>query len=120
MSKKPAKSTIPADKLAWYDRLIATNPAIERKGVTMPYTAVNGNMFTYLSPEGRLAIRLPKAEREQFLEQYATTLHEAHGTTLKEYVTIPEDLLKDTNTLKRYLDMSYEYVKTLKPKTKRK
>lgn len=44
MSK--AASEIPPDKLALYDKLIATNPEIERKGVTMPYTSVNGHMLT--------------------------------------------------------------------------
>lgn len=116
MSKKKAKNTIPPEKLALYDQLIASHPSIERKGVTMPYTAVNGNMFTYLSPEGSLAIRLPGEEREKFLEKYKTTLYVSQGTTLKEYVTVPDELLKNTEELRPYLDLSYAYIKTLKPK----
>jgi hypothetical protein len=27
-----------------YEKLIATNPKVERKGATMPYTSVNGHM----------------------------------------------------------------------------
>src|SRR5580692_12726071 len=30
------------------DKLIATNPSIERKGDANPYTSLNGNMFTLL------------------------------------------------------------------------
>src|SRR5438876_10049206 len=41
--KKPA-STIPAAKLALYERLIATDPTIERKGATVPYTSTNGKI----------------------------------------------------------------------------
>jgi hypothetical protein len=37
-------STIPADRLARYDLLVATLPGVERKGVTVPYTSVNGNV----------------------------------------------------------------------------
>ena len=49
MAKAPA-STIPADRLASYERLISTLPGVDRKGATMPYTAVNGHMFSFLTP----------------------------------------------------------------------
>ena len=42
------RSKIPADKLELYEKLIATNPDIERKGDVHPYTSANGHMFTYL------------------------------------------------------------------------
>jgi hypothetical protein len=32
------KLTVPADKLALYEKLVARNPGIERKGATHPYT----------------------------------------------------------------------------------
>jgi hypothetical protein len=116
MAAKKEKNVIPPEKLALYDKLIATNPEIERKGVGLPYTSANGNMFTFISESGLVGIRLPKNEREQFLEKYNSTLFEAHGTVMKEYVTVPEDLLARTEELKPYLDLSYAYVKTLKPK----
>jgi hypothetical protein len=31
-----------------YAKLIETNPDIELKGVRMPYTSLNGHMFTFL------------------------------------------------------------------------
>jgi TfoX/Sxy family transcriptional regulator of competence genes len=67
-----------------------------------------------------VGIRLPKPEREQFLQQFNTTLYEAHGAVMKEYVTVPEALLADTEALKPYLEVSYAYVKTLKPKPTKK
>jgi hypothetical protein len=59
MSAKKTTGAIPAAKLALYDRLLATEPSIERKGATIPYTSANGKMFTYLSPTGDLRLRLP-------------------------------------------------------------
>ncbi len=119
MSK--TSSQIPKDKLDSYDRLIATRPDIERKGVNMPYTSLNGHMFTILSKSGSLGIRLGKDQREDFLEKYNTTLFKSHGAIMKEYVTVPDELLENTGELKPYLDMSYAYVQTLKPKpSKRK
>jgi len=115
------KKATPNDKEVLYDKLIATNPKIERKGADNPYTSLNGNMFTLLH-QSRLAIRLPEDEREKFLKKYETALFEAYGTVMKEYVAVPDSLLEKTTELKKYLELSYEYAKTLKPKptTKKK
>jgi TfoX/Sxy family transcriptional regulator of competence genes len=67
-----------------------------------------------------LAIRLPEAERERFLKKYKTTLFEAYGAVMKEYVAVPDSLLEDTRELQKYLDASYEYAKTLKSKPTKK
>ena len=112
----------PQDKIELYDQLIATHPDIERKGKTNPYTSHNGHMFSHLSKTGTMGLRLPKEEREAFLKKYNTTLYKSYGAIMKEYVTVPDDLLENTAELKPYLDISYEYIKTLEPKptTKKK
>lgn len=110
----------PQEKIDLYDQLIATNPEIERKGKTNPYTSYNGHMFSHLSKTGTLGLRLPKEDREAFLEKYNTTLYESYGAIMKEYVTVPDDLLMNTEELKPYLDISFEYIKTLKPKATKK
>lgn len=113
--KKPASD----EREALYDKLIATIPAIERKGDANPYTSLNGNMFTLLH-QSRLAIRLPEDEREKFLKKYKTTLFEAYGAVMKEYVAVPDHLLPNTKELKKYLELSFAYAKTLKPKPTKK
>jgi TfoX/Sxy family transcriptional regulator of competence genes len=115
------KSPIPAEKVALYEKLLATHPEIERKGADNPYTSLNGNMFSLLlSPEGRMALRLPTDEREQFLKKYKTTLFEAYGAVMREYVAVPDTLLEKTKELQKYLTLSYEYAKALKPKATKK
>ena len=118
MSKKA--NMPPQDKIDLYDRLIATNPDIERKGVTNPYTSVNGHMFTHLGKTGSMGLRLPKDEMEAFLEKYDTTPYESYGAMMKEYVTVPDDLLENTEVLKDYLEISYAYTISLKPKPTKK
>ena len=113
-------SVAPTDKLALYEKLIASNPKIERKGATMPYTAVNGNMFTLLDPSGTMALRLSEEDREQFLKKHKTNLFEAYGCVMMEYVAVPDSLLKNTKTMQKYLELSHAYVKTLKPKASKK
>jgi len=110
----------PADKIALYEKLVATNPKVKRKGATVPYTSLNGHMFSYLNSDGVLALKLPAGEREKFLGKYKTGLVEAYGIVQKEYVTVPDSLLANTEELKPYLDMSFEYVKGLKPKPSKK
>jgi hypothetical protein len=115
-----AAQAILDDKLEAYDRLIATLPEIERKGKSMPYTSINGHMFTHLDKSGTMGIRLPAEAREAFLAKYGTTLFVQHGATMKEYATVPDELLQSTEELMPYLQMSYEYIKTLKPKPTKK
>jgi hypothetical protein len=114
MAKKA--SEVPADKLELYEKLVATNPSVKRKGATVPYTSLNGHMFSYLSKTGTLALRLPAKEREGFLKKYKTKLCEQYGIVQKEYVEVPDALLNKTQQLKKFFDLSYAYVASLKPK----
>ncbi len=116
MPGKKQQSKEYLDKLALYEKLVATNPKIERKGDTMPYTSHNGNMFTLFDKSAMLAIRLPEEERENFIKKYKAKLHETYGTVMKEYVAVPDNLLGKTKELKKYFDISWEYVQSLKPK----
>ena len=110
----------PADKLELYERLVATNPSVERKGAAMPYTSMNGHMFSFLTTAGKLALRLPTEARDAFLKKYKSKRCEQHGSVLEEYVEVPDTLLKRTQELKKFFDLSYAYAGSLKPKaTKR-
>src|SRR3984893_11468449 len=106
---KPAAGTAALEKLKLYEKLVATNPLVERKGDTVPYTSLNGHMFSYLSKEGKLALRLPSGPREEFLKKYKTRLCEAYGVVQPEYVEVPEALLPKTAELKKFFDISFEY-----------
>src|SRR5262245_26496024 len=106
----------PVESVALYDALLTTIPEIERKGATMPYTSVNGNMFSLLTPDGTLALRLPAADREAFLKRHDAALCVQYGVVMKEYVQVPASLLRDTRALAKYLDISYRYACSLKPK----
>jgi hypothetical protein len=120
MGKAPAAA--PADKVELYEKLVATLPGVERKGATMPYTSLNGNMFSYLSKDGKLELRLPEDARNAFLKKYKAKLCEQYGIVQKEYVEVPDALLKKTSELKPYFALSFSYVGSLKPKptTKKK
>lgn len=103
--------------LEQYNKAMTLHPDIEIKGKSVPYTSVNGHMFSQLSKSGTVGLRLPKEERERFLKKYRTTLFESYGAVMKDYVTVPNDLLNNRTEFKQYVNLSYHYVKGLKPKS---
>jgi TfoX/Sxy family transcriptional regulator of competence genes len=118
MAKQTAAA--PADKVTLYEKLIATNPRVKRKGAMMPYTSLNGNMFTLLNKEGVLLLRLSDADREAFVAKYKTKPVVMYGTVMPEYVAVPDDLLAKTAQVKKYFDASFDYVSSLRAKPTKK
>ncbi|MBD3241913.1 MAG: hypothetical protein GF331_15090 [Chitinivibrionales bacterium] len=116
---KPAKAP-PPDSVKLYDKLIESNPDIERKGKTMPYTSLNGHMFSFLAQDGTMGLRLSEDDRAEFVAEYGSGPMTQYGKVMNEYVVVPHALLTDTRKLSKYLRRSYRYVAGLKPKpTKR-
>ncbi|WP_438426302.1 hypothetical protein [Aquimarina macrocephali] len=108
------------ERLAFYDKLIDTNPSFERKGKTMPYTSVNGHMFSQLNKAGEIGLRLSKEQGTQFMQEHQTTVFKSYGAVMKEYVLVPEKLMQDFELLSSYLNDSFTYAKSLKPKNSKK
>lgn len=109
-----------AEKLALYEELVATNPDVPRKGDTMPYTSLNGNMFSLLTKEGTLILRLDPDNQAAFIKKYKSKLPVQYGAVMKEYVEVPDALLAKTRELKKYFDLSYAYAQSLKAKATKK
>lgn len=104
------------EKLAFFDKIIANHPELERKGKTMPYTSANGHMFSLLNKDGEIGFRLSKEQGKEFMEMYETTRFKSHGSFMQGYVLIPESLYNDLELLTKYLDDAYRFVLSLEPK----
>ena len=119
MSKTPDQ--VPQEVLDLYRKLIDTHPDIEVKGgMKLPYTSLNGNMYSFVTKAGKVGLRMGKEERQAFIEKYNTQLSVTYGTVMKEYVEVPDALLANTEELQPYLAISYAYAQTLKPKPTKK
>jgi hypothetical protein len=119
-SKKVSASP---EKVRLYQRLLESVEGVDAKSnFGSAYTAVNGNMYTMISKHGVVGIRLPEPERPAFMEEYSTELFRGDPAwpPAKEFVAVPDDLLENTDALQPYLEISLNYVQTLKPKTARK
>ncbi len=115
MAKAPDE--VPQDKLDLYRRLIDTHPEIELKGgMKLPYTSVNGHMFSSLTKDGRVGIRLSAEDRETFLEEHDAVPFTNYGANIREHVEIPEAMLQKPAQMAPWLARSYTYTLSLKPK----
>lgn len=102
--------------LEYYRKAIESIPDMELKGKTMPYTSANGHMFSQLNKDGELGIRLSKTDRETFYKEHGEGPFLSYGAVMKEYVKIPEALIKTPLTIAQYLISGANYVCTLKAK----
>ena len=104
------------EKLKVYDDLVAKCPRFERKGKTVPYTSANGHMFSILNKDGELGIRFSKEVQKKYIGEWGSDFFKSHGATMQGYVLVPDSMLKNLDSLAKYLDESYDYVMSLEPK----
>ncbi|MBR9920993.1 MAG: TfoX/Sxy family protein [Bacteroidetes bacterium] len=105
------------NNLKAYDAIVEGISDFERKGKSMPYTSSNGYMFSLLNKAGELGIRLPKEDQKKFIEQYPDSGPlKSHGATMRDYVLVPEALLKEPDVVAEWLKKGFAYVNTLPPK----
>lgn len=119
MAKRQPPTTVPSARLEAYERLVASQLGLERKGASLPYTSINGHMSSFVDGTG-VAIRLTATDRAAFIERFGSRLHEAHGTIMKEFVTVPDALLDDLAALQPWFTKSRAHVASLRPKTTRR
>jgi hypothetical protein len=121
MSSKPA-SAAPARETELYTAAVAATRGAELRGAAMPYTSVNGNMYSFLDRNGVMAIRLDSQDYDAFRAAFAAVPHvHETGSVLKQYVAAPAALLADTGGAAVWISRSLECARTLKPKpTKQK
>lgn len=103
-----------------YNQMVATIPEVVRRGKTMPYTSLNGNMFSFLSKDGKISLRFNKTEQAEFMEEHQAELSIQYNSVMQGYAVVPETIINDSDLLYKYFRVSYENAKTLKPKPTKK
>ncbi len=114
-----ASSEASEETLRLYSDLLK-EVGLEQKGKNMPYTSMNGNMYSFVAKEGYVAIRLSEDEKEAFMKKYNAGPAISYGATMRGYVHVPDEMLKNTKELSQYMRKSHEFAKTLKPKPTKK
>jgi hypothetical protein len=104
-----------------YDRLLDLNARHKGRGKTLRYTSANGHMYSFVSADGQVCLRLPEIGRREFREDHGGDEVVQHGRVMKEYVTVPPALLLEhPDKVLSVLERSLDYVLSLRPKTARR
>ncbi len=108
---------VPPELIALYRAAIDTQPDIEMQGAKqLPHTSTNGYMYSSLTKDGRMGIRLSGADREAFLAEHGATPFVNDGANIAEHVEVPEALLHRAEELGRYLARSRAHTDSLPPR----
>ncbi len=75
-------------------------------------------MFSFLTANGTLALRLPPDQLEPFFKKFNTTHPVAYGKVMKDWAAVPDSLLANTAVLEKYFDLSFEHAVNQKSKAK--
>jgi TfoX/Sxy family transcriptional regulator of competence genes len=86
-----------------------------RKMFGQPCAFLNGNMFLY-TYAGELVLRLSDDDRPKL--EGARPFAPKGGRGMKEYVVVPDTLLKDSTQLEAWVDRAARYAASLEPKIK--
>lgn len=110
------------DVIAIYDRLIAGHPDLVRKGKTSAYTAMNGNMFSFVGPDAEMCIRLSKDDIAAYGRDWDASPVIRYNSVMNGYVAVGDELLGQEEVLAGWFARSVAFARTLKPKptTKKK
>lgn len=88
-----------------------------RKTFGYPSATLNGNMFTGLHND-KMILRLSEPDRAALARLGGSPFEPMPGRPMKEYVVVPESILKSEAQLDAWLQKALAYSKTLPPKTK--
>ena len=111
----------PQEALAQYRAVIeAAAGEAELKGAKNPYTSRNGHMFSFLTPDGTMALRLSDELGERFHADYESGPVMQYGSVMRGYVSVPAELLADPAQLAPWFDQAWDWIGSLPPKPTKK
>ncbi len=106
----------PEALVAVFDDVMPGPPATKRKMFGFPAGFVNGNMFMGLF-EDSMILRLPAELRDELIQLHgAKPFAPMAGRVMKEYVALPESLIRDRRQLSSWVSKALVYGESLEPK----
>jgi TfoX/Sxy family transcriptional regulator of competence genes len=107
------------EMMAFTAAVLASTPGLKKHMFGGLAYFINGNMFAGLHQD-QFFLRLAAAEREDLVQKrkLAVVLEPMPGRIMQEYVAFADARKVDKRVLLKYVDRSFEYAKSLKPKKK--
>ncbi len=111
----------PQEALERYTAVVEASAAdTEVKGAKNPYTSRNGHMFSFLTPDGSMALRLSEELGEQFQAEYESGPVMQYGSVMRGYVSVPAELLAKPAELAPWFDKAWDWIGSLPAKPTKK
>lgn len=106
----------PQQLVATFDEVMPGPPATKRKMFGFPAGFVNGNMFMGLF-EDRMILRLAPESRDELIQaQGGKPFAPMAGRVMKEYVVLPDAIIRDRRQLSSWVGKALVYGESLMPK----
>jgi TfoX/Sxy family transcriptional regulator of competence genes len=107
----------PPELIELLDKMLVSFDCQRRMMFGYPVYFVNNNMFTG-THQHNVFIRLSERNRKEILSDNdeVSPFEPVKGRVMKEYVVLPDSILKDSQKLKKWLNRSYDYVSSLPEK----
>lgn len=104
---------------AWLDGLLSGYDCRKKPMFGAPVYFVHDNMWTGVKG-GKMFLRLPEADQRtiQSENDEIQPFEPRPNFFMREYVEIPPSVLSPEDFIRRWLDRSYAFVKSLPPKVK--
>ncbi len=115
-----SSQTAYSDALERYRKLVADATGEKVRGKANPYTSMNGNMFSFLDKAGALCLRLSDEDRATFIATFKVEPVVQYGAVMKEYVSMPPQVVADPVALRSWFAKCMAYAQTLPAKPTRK
>jgi hypothetical protein len=107
------QTEIPKDKIERYDTLLKRFPNVVRKGKNTPFALYNMQLFSFLTKDGVLALRLCPKNIAQFIQKHNGRPMLKLGRVMKGFVEVPETLWQNMDILYKYFQLSIAHTESL-------
>ncbi len=106
----------PKELVERFEKAIRSIPEAEpRKMFGYPAVFINGQMFAGLFGD-TMMLRLSPEDRELIAKRGGKPFEPMPGRVMREYVTVPETILKSPRQLDAWLGKALEFARSLPPK----
>ena len=106
--------------LEFYKSAVARYDELKVKGAKTAYTAIDGNMFSFVDDQARICLRFSETRKAELNAKYDTSDVIQYGAVMRGYVALLDEVAGDGDELERLFAESFEFAKTLKPKATKK
>lgn len=90
------------------------------KGKANPYTSMNGNMFSFLSKEGDICLRLSEDEQAAFWNAHGGEPVTQYGSVMKGYIALSQAVLDDEDVRTSWFERCLAHAISLPAKVTKK